>query len=486
MKSYYIARDAQQSGPFSEQEIKDRINSGQIRPSDYCWCAGMSGWKSAGSVFNMGTIYTPPPMPASPPVTSREIPMATLYEAILGEKNRRYYLNKFRQFDEPSPGSRVSWNGAAFIFTGLWALYRKMYGWFFAFWGVVAVANIFKVAGSTGGAVISFGACVAFAIFANSLYHRSIRKKIAVAQLNIKDESKCLERLRKKGGVLTWVIWVFLAMLILGLLMAIIIPALVHSGTLPSPKDQAVTREATIQADAPDAPASSKEEDPDTDSLLARAIAGDAKAQCKLGVMYRDAHGVERDYKEALKWIRKSAEQGYADGQLTLSTMYAMGYGVERTPAEARKWLYRAAEAGSSRAQCTLGWMLEGVNSFKEATKWYRKAAEQGDADAQFKLACIYFRGDLPQDSKETMKWMRRAAEQGVVEAQPALAISYEIGDGVLQSTLEAYAWAIVAASNGNRSMLDRYETRSDMKPLRLKAQARAKEIAAEIERKKR
>ena len=40
---------------------------------------------------------------------------------------------------------------------------------------------------------------------------------------------------------------------------------------------------------------------------------GNAKAQEKLGFMYYKGWGVERDYKEAEKWVRKAAEQGNAD-----------------------------------------------------------------------------------------------------------------------------------------------------------------------------
>ena len=42
---------------------------------------------------------------------------------------------------------------------------------------------------------------------------------------------------------------------------------------------------------------------------------GHAKAQKNLGVMYAKGEGVRQDYKEAVKWFRKSAEQGYAVGQ---------------------------------------------------------------------------------------------------------------------------------------------------------------------------
>jgi hypothetical protein len=44
--------------------------------------------------------------------------------------------------------------------------------------------------------------------------------------------------------------------------------------------------------------------------LEVQALLGDADAQCKLGKMYENGRGVAQDYAEAVKWYRKSAEQG--------------------------------------------------------------------------------------------------------------------------------------------------------------------------------
>jgi len=151
--------------------------------------------------------------------------MQNLYEAILGEKNRIYYLAKFESFDRQGLGLKASWNWPALLFSGLWALYRKMYGWFFAFWGIIFLSNIFEKSGSPElSVIVLFVPWIAFTIYADSLYHNSIKKKIAVAQLTVKEESNLLEYLRYKGGVHTWVIWVFGGLLVIGILPAILMP----------------------------------------------------------------------------------------------------------------------------------------------------------------------------------------------------------------------------------------------------------------------
>jgi len=151
--------------------------------------------------------------------------MQNLYEAVLGEKNRIYYLKKFKQFDLNPPGLNASWNWPAFIFGGVWALYRKMYGWFFAFFGIIVISEILEKSGATGiSDLIVIAPWIAFTIYANSLYHGSVKKTIAVAQFVFKDDSKLVEYLNHKGGVHTWVIWVFGLVPAIGILAAILIP----------------------------------------------------------------------------------------------------------------------------------------------------------------------------------------------------------------------------------------------------------------------
>lgn len=150
-----------------------------------------------------------------------------VYEAILGENNRSYYLKKFEEFDRQGPELKASWNWPAFFFGGTWALYRKMYGWFFAFLGIAFLSTILEKAASfVLGAIVLFIPRIAFSIYANSLYHGNVKKKIAVAQLSIKDESKQLKFLRNKGGVNTWVLW--LIALLVGLIGGYLIYSIVR------------------------------------------------------------------------------------------------------------------------------------------------------------------------------------------------------------------------------------------------------------------
>ena len=78
-------------------------------------------------------------------------------------------------------------------------------------------------------------------------------------------------------------------------------------------------------------------------------------AQYNLGVMYENGEGVPQDDKEAVRWYRKSAEQGHADAQNNLALMYAPGRGVPQDYKEAYAWWSVAKANGNELAVTNLG-----------------------------------------------------------------------------------------------------------------------------------
>lgn len=126
--------------------------------------------------------------------------------------------------------------------------------------------------------------------------------------------------------------------------------------------------------------------------LLESAQQGDPNAQFELAMKYYEgSNGVKKDYKKAVKWWRKVAEQGNADAQFNVGLMYANGNGVIKDEAEAFKWWHKSAEQGSKDAQLNVGVMYAVGNGVardeQEAIKWLEKAAKQGEKRAQKILA---------------------------------------------------------------------------------------------------
>jgi hypothetical protein len=121
------------------------------------------------------------------------------------------------------------------------------------------------------------------------------------------------------------------------------------------------------------------------------ATAGDANAQYELGLMFFSGEGVARDYKQALYWLRRAAEQQNVNAQLFLAERYARGTEFAGDFAEAAGWYARAARLGSAEAQYKLGNLYQnglGVKQSAEAARhWYTEAARQGHERARRQLA---------------------------------------------------------------------------------------------------
>ena len=119
------------------------------------------------------------------------------------------------------------------------------------------------------------------------------------------------------------------------------------------------------------------------DPLRQRAEQGDIEAQVDLGLNYcKGTGGVIKDYKKGFRWLSVAAEKGHSDAQCNLGLLYFNGHGVKKNTAEATAWYRKAANQGNAIGQYRLGISLHngyGVAKDEvEAVKWFRKAAEQG------------------------------------------------------------------------------------------------------------
>lgn len=124
-------------------------------------------------------------------------------------------------------------------------------------------------------------------------------------------------------------------------------------------------------------------------ALLAKATAGDAAAEVQVGEAYaraaaneQDRAQIAEDWKQAVEWYRKAADQNNVSGELRLAALYRDGAG---------KYLPR---------------------DMTQAATWYRKAADQGDAAAQGTLGMLYTLGQgVPRNDVEAYFWLDLAAQ---------------------------------------------------------------------------
>lgn len=161
------------------------------------------------------------------------------YKAVIGPKNQDYYLRRFQRFDQTGK-SGITWNWPAFFITFYWLLYRKM--WLYAL--VIFLAPIFiglllgvlgAISNDPGDLIVGLGYLVYWLaivflppMYANALYYRHCKKKIAKAKTSSDDAQRQLTELSVKGGtsnaaLIVILILVFVAFI--GILAAIAIPA---------------------------------------------------------------------------------------------------------------------------------------------------------------------------------------------------------------------------------------------------------------------
>ena len=102
--------------------------------------------------------------------------------------------------------------------------------------------------------------------------------------------------------------------------------------------------------------------------LLPLAATGHSAAQYNLGVMSEWGNGVPKDYTEALKWYKLSAEGSHRDAQNNLGAMYSKGEGTDQSFVEALKWYVISSENGSEAGRKNID-ILEKRMTSEQITK---------------------------------------------------------------------------------------------------------------------
>lgn len=175
-----------------------------------------------------------------PPIAENSSPSnpEEFYKAIIGPKNQGYYLNHFTRFDGAGKAG-ASWHWPAFFFTFYWLLYRKMWRNAFIYFllpyiVMIPIGVAAAMAGGSADAVTGIGyflfLIAAFTVppmYANALYYKHCKNKIAQTSSTSQDMQRQLGELSGKGGTsrVVMVIIAFTFIAVIGILAAVAIPA---------------------------------------------------------------------------------------------------------------------------------------------------------------------------------------------------------------------------------------------------------------------
>lgn len=153
-----------------------------------------------------------------------------------------------------------------------------------------------------------------------------------------------------------------------------------------------------------------------------------------------------QNYSEALKWYKKSAENGNPEAMATVSFFYSLGKGVFPDEKEAFLWLQRASERGHTQSMVVLAEMYaagdEIEKDLQRAFELYFKAAGKGDCDAAHQLAEMYENGiATKQNSKQALNWYEKSAKSGNRKSMLALSRIFKEGKITITDPSLAEEW---------------------------------------------
>lgn len=124
-------------------------------------------------------------------------------------------------------------------------------------------------------------------------------------------------------------------------------------------------------------------------------------------------------------------------------------------------FLRKSADAGHAPSQALLGEILDMAEQNDEAVRYFRLAADQGEAEGYYGLAVMHASGEgVARDLKAARAWMTRAAESGHRLAVQSLAAAYMQGglgiDEAERASPAALAWIERAAALDSLAAIDR------------------------------
>lgn len=210
-----------------------------------------------------------------------------------------------------------------------------------------------------------------------------------------------------------------------------------------------------------------------------KAEEGDPKAQLELA----DEYYTKQSYVVAIKWYKKSAEQGNMEAQTKLGAVYLGGLnGVAQNKQKADKWFKKAfaqrvklSGESNPEEQYQLAIFYEKgfgtEKNYKKAIEWFTKSENQGYLPAKGKalnltLKLMDEKGEVSfnvaeqiriktsdlnkEDYKNLVSLYNIASDKGHIKAQAILASMYYFGEGIPQDYKQALKLFNKAAERGD------------------------------------
>lgn len=171
------------------------------------------------------------------------------------------------------------------------------------------------------------------------------------------------------------------------------------------------------------------------EAMLSAAKNGDAAAMNNLGILYSTGKIVQVDFKAAMYWFEKAANQGVGEGSANVGLLYENGWGVPVNYFEAANWYKKAIGQGENTglAEFQLGGLYENGLGLREdlskAAILYRTVVEKhGDNEnvGEAKKRLSYIQNKIisstdandPQGKQNLESDQKRLEREGLAEKE--------------------------------------------------------------------
>jgi uncharacterized protein len=159
-------------------------------------------------------------------------------------------------------------------------------------------------------------------------------------------------------------------------------------------------------------------------------------------IYYHGAKGVEKDHKQAFKYIKMHVDTGEVSNICWLAYMYYQGEGVAADVDKAIPLYEKAITLKQKVAYSNLGAIYSkekyGKCDIALALQYYNKGAELGDLYAINSLGFVYAEGTIVEkDITKAVEFFKKAVEKNFPESQFKLAEIYEKGSGEIKMNKE-------------------------------------------------
>ena len=185
------------------------------------------------------------------------------------------------------------------------------------------------------------------------------------------------------------------------------------------------------------------------------ANGGITVAKYKLGKMFLNGDGVEKDITKAVEWLKQAALEENEFAEYALGRIYLKGAEVEKDDVVAEEYLLKAANRGNKYAAYLLGKEYLSGETFgkdaENAEKYLLKAAEHDNKFAEYILGKEYLRGEnFPKDVQKAIYYLKRAAEKNFDFAEYELGKIYLFGNDIPKDAETALEYLKSAAASEN------------------------------------